>query len=371
MKTAAFLDKYHCHRNYSHAKIFTMWGEKYGGWIVLACIAAAIMAVSCTKNEKIDMELPTATPALSPTPPVTQKTKIGYPTDTQLPISTHTPIPTLVPTPFSIVWLSDTQSISYHNYCHALEKMGRWISDESEERNILYVVQTGDAVENGFSDWQWEKFDQCYNEFKQDVPFLAIAGNHEIGIRQHDYAGYLKRDYVIDIPEKNSFQQGRAVYSTFRSGSVDFLILGAGWEAEEDATKWMNQVLHTHPDHVAILLFHSYINSGGEFSVIGKQMFEQVVKPNPNVRLVLCGHVLGTGVRFDDIDDDGDGEPDRRVTGMMYNYQHMEEECGQLRLLTFDSLSHSLDVMTYSPFKDRFYVDGYFHKSTFTIDGAF
>ncbi len=348
-----------------------MWGRKIRVGLVLACIVAALLTVACKKDEKTNTEPQACAATPPPTPATTQMAKIGFPVFTPIPVSVHTPIPTPVPTPFSIVWLSDTQSISYHNYCYALRDMGRWIADERDERNILYVVQTGDAVENGFSDWQWENFDQCYNEFKDKVPFLAIAGNHEIGIRQHDYAGYLKRPYVSGIPSKNAFQQGRAAYATFRAGGIDFLILGAGWEAEEDATEWMNQVLKTHPDSVAILLFHSYINSGGKYSIIGKQMFEQVVKPNPNVRFVLCGHVLGTGVRFDDIDDDGDGVPDRRVTDMMYNYQHMEEDCGQLRLLTFDPLARSLDVLTYSPFKHRFYIDGYFRKSEFVIDDAF
>ena len=68
--------------------------------------------------------------------------------------------------------------------------------------------------------------------------------------------------------------------------------------------------------------------------------------PNPNVRLVLCGHVCGTGYRAEDIDDTGDGVPDRRVNAMLYNYQHYELESGQIRLLTFDPVSHGLTVMT-------------------------
>lgn len=339
--------------------------------MVLVCIAAALLAFACKKDEKANTQPLACAATPPPIPAATQKANVGFPTFPSIPASTHTPIPTPVPTPFSIVWLSDTQSVSYHNYCHALHDMGFWIANERKERNILYVVQTGDAVENGFSDWQWENFDQCYDEFRQTVPFLAIAGNHEIGIRQHDYAGYLSRPYVRDIPPENAFQEGRAAYATLRAGGIDFLILGAGWEAEEDAAEWMNQVLRAHPDDVAILLLHSYINSEGKFSIIGKRIYEQVVKPNPNVRLVLCGHVLGTGVRFDDIDDDGDGVTDRRVTGMMYNYQHMEEDCGQLRLLTFDPLARSLDVLTYSPFRNRYYIDGYFRKSEFVIDNAF
>jgi len=339
--------------------------------MVLACIVAAFFAFACKKDEKPAAETQSCLATPLPTPTAAQKANAGFPKFSAAPVSAHTPIPTPVPTPFSIVWLSDTQSISYNNYRHALYDMGCWIANERKERNILYVVQTGDAVENGFSDWQWKNFDQCYDQFKQTIPFLAIAGNHDVGIQQHDYAAFLARPYMRNIPPENAFQGGRAVYTTLHAGGVDFLIIGAGWEAEEDATQWMNEVLRAHPDSVAILLLHSYINSDGRFSIIGKQMFEQVIEPNPNVRLVLCGHVLGTGVRFDDIDDDGDGVPDRRVTGMMYNYQHYGENCGQLRVLTFDPLDRSLGVLTYSPFKNRFYIDKDFRKDEFIIDNAF
>ncbi|HQQ39920.1 MAG TPA: metallophosphoesterase [Clostridia bacterium] len=132
--------------------------------------------------------------------------RISPPTATQgWMLPGHTPIPVIqsapptdtpAPTPFSIVWLSDTQSMTYCNYTDALESMGRWIVDEKDERNILYVVQTGDAVENGFSDWQWKNFDVCYDQFKDELPYIAIAGNHETGMKRHSYVGYLSRRNV-------------------------------------------------------------------------------------------------------------------------------------------------------------------------------
>ena len=292
----------------------------------------------------------------------------------------HTPIPavpsslptdTPVPTPFSIAWISDTQSMTYCNYTDALESMGRWIADEKDERNILYVVQTGDAVENGFSDWQWKNYDACYNQFKELLPYIAVAGNHEIGMKRHSYVGYLSRRNVSEIPRRNSFERGRAVYATMRAGGIDFLILGAGWESELMSVEWMNEILREHPDSVAILLFHGYIQTNGTYTVVGKKMFEQVVKPNPNVKLVLCGHVLGTAVRFEDVDDNGDGAADRRVTALMYNYQHAGQDCGQLRLLTFDPMERSLRVLTYSPYLKRYYRDYTYSSSDFLLENVF
>jgi hypothetical protein len=292
----------------------------------------------------------------------------------------HTPIPAAIsapptdtpaPTPFSIVWLSDTQSMTYCNYTDALESMGRWIVDEKDERNILYVVQTGDAVENGFSDWQWKNFDVCYDQFKEELPYIAIAGNHETGMKRHSYVGYLSRRNVSEIPRRYSFERGRAAYATLRAGGIDFLIIGAGWDSELMSVDWMNEILRQYPDSVAILLFHGYIQTNGTYTVVGKKMFEQVVKPNPNVKLVLCGHVLGTAVRFEDVDDNGDGTPDRRVTALMYNYQNADMDCGQLRLLTFDPMARSLRVLTYSPYQKRYYRDFVYSSSDFILENAF
>ena len=335
--------------------------------IAFTAIYFILLSVACAPADIITIpSTPELTAAVAVTPTV-------MPTSTPSPMQTLSPTPTSEPTPFSIIWLSDTQMMSYTRYPGRMAEMGRWISEERENRNIIYVVQTGDAVENGFSDWQWEEFDTLYNEFKDNIPYLAIAGNHEVGIQQKSYEAYLKRDYVANIPPERAFEQGRAVYATFSAGGINFLMLGAGWFAELDAVPWMNEVLQRYSDHVAILLFHGYIAEDGRYTVIGKEMFESVVKPNPNVRLVLCGHVCGTGYRAEDIDDNGDGIPDRRVNAMLYNYQAYYEcyETGQLRLLTFDPITHGMTVMTYSPPLNKYYFDYAFSSAVFTIDEAF
>ncbi len=275
------------------------------------------------------------------------------------------------PTPFSVIWLADTQSMAYYDYPGALTSMGRWIAEQKDPLNILYVVQTGDAVDEGWVPKQWRHFDQLYNEFAHILPYFPIAGNHDVGMQWHGYGPYLARPYVRSIPRFNSFEGGRAVFATFSAGGTDFLLLGAGWESELEASDWMNDVLRRYPDRVAILLFHAYINADGSFTKVGAKMFEQVVLPNPNVRLVLSGHVRGTGFRADDLDDTGDGLPDRRVNAMIYNYQHYGENCGQLRILTFDPQERDISVTTYSPYKDRFYPDDYFKADTFEIENAF
>ena len=298
-------------------------------------------------------------------------TRSGKPAPQPTPAFPQEPAVSPEPTPFSVVWLADTQAMCYHNNVKALDAMGRWIVEQTPIANILCVVQTGNMVDNGYKPWQWENFEVCYHAFRDLLPYIAIAGDHDIGVKLQDYAAYLARPNVRSIPRGNTFERGRAVYATFEAGGTKFLLLGAGWGSEDMAVPWMNRVLETHRDYVAILLFHAYIHDDGQYTDVGERMFEQVVKLNPNVRLVLCGHLRGTGARFEDLDDDGDGAPDRRVAAMLYNYQDAGNNCGQIRLLTFDPATRSIHVTTYSPYTQRLYRDKTFRAFEFDLPDSF
>ena len=271
---------------------------------------------------------------------------------------------------FTILWISDTQDISYHGYGDAFDTMGKWIVEQQDDMNIRYIVQTGDAVDNGASAWQWRNYDVMYDQFRGKIPYIAAAGNHEV--KKNGYLEYCMREDVRTIPRGNTFLRGEASYATFDHHGNSFLIMAVGYGVGQDAVDWTNEVLAAYRDHTAILLVHDYLQTDGRFGVNGKALFETVVKPNPNVRLVLCGHVLGVSSRIDALDDDHDGKPDRTVAQMMYNYQHFAEDCGQLRTLTFQVDDRSIRVTTYSPVTKRYYRDYMFGDHyTFTLPNAF
>ncbi len=249
--------------------------------------------------------------------------------------------------------------------------MGTWIAERKDKSNAVYVVQTGDIVDNGFSPKQWERFDVCFRCFQDVLPYFPVAGNHDLGVKRGDYAAYLMQPYIRSIPRENTFMRGRAAYMTFQAGGTDFLLLGAGWQSETMAAGWMNRVLEAHRDSVAILLFHAYIKPNGEFANAGEEIFHSVVEPNPNIRLILSGHVRETGVRLDEIDDDGDGVPDRSVYAMLCNYQDYSVNCGQIRLLCFDPATRGITVTTYSPYTKKFYKDSQYKSAEFLLKNAF
>lgn len=271
---------------------------------------------------------------------------------------------------FSIIWISDTQDMAYSSYNHALQKMGSWIISMKEDLNIKYVVQTGDAVDNGASQWQWGNFDELYNQIQGKLPYISAAGNHEI--KKNGYLEYCMRPDIRTIPRANSFMRGISTFCTFEANEYKFIILAIGFGMEEKSVPWVNRVLNEHRNYTAILLLHDYMQDNGRFSINGKSMYKQIVISNPNVRLVLCGHVLGVSSRTDSIDDDGDGEADRTVAQLMYNYQHYKTDCGQLRIMEFNTVDRSISITTFSPVTDRYYRDYMFgDKYTFTLKDAF
>jgi hypothetical protein len=219
-------------------------------------------------------------------------------------------------------------------------------------------------VDNGHRPKQWESFRKLYGKFAGVIPYIAIAGNHDLGVKLQSWAAYLSLPEVRAIPSENKFAGGKAVYVTFTHGDEKFVIAGAGYGASAECAAWLNQVLSQHSDYTAIIIAHDYLKSNGELSREGRELFESVITQSDNIRLVLCGHARGTSIRTDEIDG-------RTVTAMMYNYQAYSENCGQIRTLTFDPINRTIRVVTYSPYTDKFYKDSTTKSADFTLEDVF
>ncbi|SFL80624.1 hypothetical protein SAMN04487943_10477 [Gracilibacillus orientalis] len=145
-----------------------------------------------------------------------------------------------------------------------------------------------------------------------------------------------------------------------------------GWGIDDEGIAWMNEVLSQHPDRTAILTFHEYLQATGTRHPLGEKLYQEVVLPNENVVAVLSGHYHEAQTLVDEIDDDGDGNPDRTVYQMLSDYQAGPEGGqGYMRLLHFDTENNRIFVNTYSPYMDdyNYYdTDEYPNKDEFMID---
>ncbi len=297
----------------------------------------------------------------------------------------ETPVPTALPAPeapeatdgddagsctqkFSIVWISDTQHYS-ELYPDMLRGMTKWAADNRESLNIQLVVHTGDMVNRVGSDRQWEAITEALDELG-DLPFLALAGNHDVGTSTGNYHPFLH--YVASrYPDTEAFfAGGRGAYVTLGTEDCGFLFIGTGYGYSDESVQWMYDTIQAHPLYTAVLCEHSYLNTNGSLTDGGDILFEQIVRRCPTVRLVICGHRDDIAFLDQSFDNNGDGIADRHVYAMLYNYQEVASDGGggYLRILTFDIAARSVSVKTYSPSLDQYKTGA---DEGFVIENAF
>ncbi len=273
------------------------------------------------------------------------------------------------PEAFTMIWLTDTQSLVYGRPDYLI-RVGKWIGSRKDRDHLVCVLHTGDAVENGLNPAQWDVIRTAREQFS-DIPLFMVAGNHDVGRHLLDYTGFLMQEDVRRISESNRYEGGKALCMPVSAGGRNLLLLGAGWGAESESAEWMGEILDRYPDHTAILLFHSFIKPGGYSQKQAKALLPTLVRDHPNVRMILCGHLKGSALRTERYDDDGDGIPEREVNILLYNFQDEYKDAGQVRILRFDPASGNVKVTTYSPVTGRYYRDMTTHTTSFTLENAF
>lgn len=325
---------------------------------------------------------PAAQPSIQPSPQLEAKsveivsTILPTVTPNHTPISTPTPTPiptpTPAPTPFTLAWISDTQDYALGRP-DPMNAMADWLIENREAENIVFVAHTGDVVDNGTSDWQWEHVNPALERILEHYPAIFASGNHDVtGSGSSRY--FLKQNTIISsIPEGQSFSDGAGSYALFNAGGTDFIIVSVYWNADYGTYKEAVVVLNQYSGHTALIVTHSALESDGSWTGPGSRLSGSVVAVCPNVRLVLCGHYRGSVRREDYYDDDGDGEGERKVVTMMYNFQgDREKGLGYLRLVSFDPEFRSISIRTYSPYYDDFnYFDDDADKDEFIIEQGY
>ncbi len=354
--------------------------------LCICCMLLALLFFACEKPALPPVE--TAAPSPEPTPvelpdedvvetivpetttaPTLPPTPEPTPEPTPAPTPEPTPEPTPAPSPFGILWLPDTQLLSY-SYPEKLTALGKEIAARREPENLIAVVHTGDLVDNGFKDWEWDNFDLCLSAFSDDLPFYPIAGNHDLGVNLLQYTAYLKRPFLEKLPQDLNFGGGRMYAVPIERDDVRVLLLFVSWDCgkTDDERAWLDGIFAQYPDTPCILITHAFLKDDGSLHSRGAHLESYVVARHPNVKLVLCGHRRGAVTATRSYDDDGDGTPDRTVHVLMLNRQ---TGSFQYRVLRFDPLTRAIEIRTYSLGKNEIQQTEGKNLLSFTLENMF
>ncbi|MDO5112074.1 MAG: metallophosphoesterase [Clostridia bacterium] len=257
---------------------------------------------------------------------------------------------------YTIAWITDTQLYS-ESYPETFYAITDWIVENQSAYDIRFVFHTGDLVNASRSQKQWEVAGQAMHRLDGQLPYLTASGNHDVGSRYayDNYHSYVDGARAYPLTG-GSFAAGRSRYALFSAEGRDYIFVSVSFGRigpEQEEIDWINKVLAYFSDRTAVLVTHSYQHTRAHLTTQGNAIYNKIVLPNPNVWLVLSGHCRNYSQRQDEIDDTGDGVPDRTVYGVMANYQDAPRGGGgYIRLLSFKE--DRVYFCTYSPVLDDF-----------------
>lgn len=281
---------------------------------------------------------------------------------------------------FTIVPIPDTQYYTgqLNGGSNAILKSQMdWIVANRVSRNIAYAVQLGDCVEHGQNGdniannpIEWMRADTSFSRLENPVttglphgiPYGICAGNHDqtpIGDADGSTAFYNQYFGIARF-------QGRPYYGgphrgsndnwfdVFSASGYDFISIGLEYDTTPDAAvlDWADSLLKAYPGRRGIVSSHHIMGTGnpGTYSTQGQAIYD-ALKDNPNLDVMLCGHVAGEGRRSDTF-----GGNTTHV--LMSDYQSRTNGGnGWLRIMEFSPANNVIRVRTYSPWLGQFEAD--------------
>ncbi len=289
----------------------------------------------------------------------------------------------------TMIWSTDPQHYTkFPDLYEYYYKIYEYAAEGYQNGDIGYIFTTGDLVDDrpyaAVAPRQWGVASKALSIAEEvGMPAGVVTGNHDvIDFTPTDYSAgpnttsdYGKFWEIFPASRFNqtrwyggSLNNNRSHYDLVTIGNVDFIILqlGYGFEADDETVAWANDVLKTYRHRVAIVATHQYLqNNTADRYGRAELIFSKIVDPNPNVKMVLCGHDDGS-LCLEKTASDG-----RTVYEILSDYQFVEAEdpdfyanehyiasvpscCGDgyIRLLSVEG--DTLSSITYSPVTDRY-----------------
>lgn len=295
---------------------------------------------------------------------------------------------------FSLAILPDTQYYTAGRWGGTMDMFQNqisWIRKNREKENIQYVIHLGDVTDRNTPE-EWTKAKNMYTQLDEDnIPYGITVGNHDEtpgnrasqGDPNTNYTKFFGRKHYETKPgfggAMGNNENTDNHYDLFTANGQKYIAMyfvynepraphyHAGYE--ERVNSWADSVLRKHADRKAILIAHSVLsringipseqrpgtNSNEKvpnFTRQGTVLFE-VAKKNPNVFLMLGGHISGESFRRDEVDG-------RVIKTYLADYQarwgapyesakDRNGGGGLMRLMKFNTSKQTIVTTTFAP----------------------
>ena len=290
-----------------------------------------------------------------------------------------------------------------------LDMMLAWIVRYRDEMKIQQVLFTGDLVYSNSSGAvnrmpgvrffrsgrlrdhiakeQWKACSRLLERLDGEVPYVLCTGNHDFGnysaenrnthfneFFPTDRNPLTRRQLIACAPDANgemSLLNSAYEFTAPHPDNRKFLVIALQFAPTDADLKWAKEIADDprFANHIGIVLTHSYIRASGQrieqekYALSkaggnpGEGIFQKLVYPAKNIRMVVCGHVCSPDkwescVGFS-MDKNSSG---KSVAQLVFNTQAIgggfsgNGGDGWLRLLEFMPDGKTIKAKTFSPF---------------------
>lgn len=289
------------------------------------------------------------------------------------------------PGDFTIIGLPDTQFYTEQTNGGSnatFKAQTSWIVANKTALNIKHVSQLGDCVQNGDNggnDIEWKRADTSMKiiedpittSLTDGIPYTMNVGNHDQtpGGSASGTTTFFNQYFGTSRFASRAYWGGNYgsnadnSYQLFSANGMDFIVVSLEYDPTANASviTWANNLLQTYSSRKAIIVSHWIINANGTFGAQGQAVYNGL-KANPNLMLMLCGHINPNGeARRSDVFNG------KTVHTLLSDYQDINGGNGWLRIMAFSPATNTISVKTYSPTLNQYQTDD---NSQFTISNV-
>jgi hypothetical protein len=252
----------------------------------------------------------------------------------------------------------------------------QWLVENRAKLNLKMVLQVGDMM-NFNDEVQYKHQSEALKVLDNaGIPFAGCLGNHDTAAVKVDGGsaapGNVNQNLRNTATYNKYFPTTRFkllggtyepnkidnAYHTFTAGGLKWMVINLELWARTGAVDWAKTVVEKHPDHNIIFLTHAHLegnntiqqNNGGYGNNSPQFVFDQVMKPYANVRLVFSGHTGVHGYRTDT------GAKGNTIYQFLQCYH--DNTANPTRLLEIDTKNGTMKTRVFCPSNNQDKNDG-------------
>ena len=246
---------------------------------------------------------------------------------------------------FLFIAVPDTQILA-QSYPTTMYNQFQWMANQ----DTVFITSLGDIVNIASSTTQWENADDAYDLLDvAGIPYSVGPGNHDLNSLYSTYFGsarfsgtsWYQGYYTSGSDNYNN-------YSFFSASGMDFIVINLQYNSTSVHWDWADSLLKAYPERRGIVVQHNILNIDNSWQAEG--VFT-ALKDNPNLFLMLCGHMHsssdGSAYRAEA------GDDSHTIHVLLTDYQDFGDN-DSLRLLTFRPASDEIFAQIYSPQGDSY-----------------